>query len=114
MPHLLGRPKSMADLELFPLFIVGAKVHGRASYAYHVDGRHTHNVNVTLTVLLDVLNNISLQQPLPRTLYLLMDNCVRENKNRYVLGFLSFLIHKRVFEKVILPLWILSYIFRIK
>ena len=56
MPHLLGRPKSMADLELFPLFIVGAKVHGRASYAYHVDGRHTHNVNVTLTVLLDVLN----------------------------------------------------------
>lgn len=29
-----------------------------------------------------------------------MDNCVRENKNKYVLGFLSLLVEKNIFTEV--------------
>ena len=37
---------------------------------------------------------------LPPTLYLQMDNCWRENKNRYVLCFLALLVELGIFKKV--------------
>ena len=37
---------------------------------------------------------------LPPTMYLQMDNCWRENKNRYVFCFLALLVELGIFEKV--------------
>lgn len=39
---------------------------------------------------------------LPPVLYLQMDNCARENKNKAMLGYLSWLVEKGVFNKVVL------------
>ncbi len=39
-------------------------------------------------------------KPLPKKLLLQMDNCVKDNKNRHLLVFLSLLITKEIFEKV--------------
>ena len=39
-------------------------------------------------------------QPLPRKLFLQLDNTARENKNRCVMSFLSLLVHKGIFEDV--------------
>jgi len=39
-------------------------------------------------------------KPLPRKLLLQMDYCVKDNKNRYLLTFLSFLTRRDVFKEV--------------
>ena len=37
---------------------------------------------------------------LPPVLYLQMDNCYRECKNRYIMAFCAFLVEKKIFKKV--------------
>jgi hypothetical protein len=49
---------------------------------------------------LKVLEQAVGAKPLPKKLLLQMDNCVKDNKNRRLLFFLSLLIAKEVFEKV--------------
>jgi hypothetical protein len=48
-------------------------------------------------------------KPLPRKLLLQMDNCVKDNKNRYLLAFLSLLTTRDVFEEVQLGFLILDH-----
>ncbi len=45
-------------------------------------------------------NQIVGAKPLPINVLLQMDNCVKDNKNRYLLAFLSLLIAREVFEEV--------------
>ena len=54
----------------------------------------------TITTLLLTLVEISQKGPLPRKMLLQMDNCVRENKNKFVMAFLALLVEKRVFVEV--------------
>jgi hypothetical protein len=55
-------------------------------------------------LLLESSLNVSdprvLYKPLPQCLYLQLDNCVGENKNRYVFAFLSLLVAKGIFKQV--------------
>ena len=44
---------------------------------------------------------ISEKGPLPHKLLLQMDNCVRENKNKFVMAFLAFLVERKIFVEVI-------------
>ena len=39
-------------------------------------------------------------KPLPQCLYLQLDNCAGENKNRYVFAFLSLLVAKGIFKQI--------------
>src|SRR3569623_2086145 len=39
---------------------------------------------------------------LPNTLFLQLDNCFRENKNTYMLGYLGWLIERGVFNRIYL------------
>ncbi|XP_062581892.1 uncharacterized protein LOC134243670 [Saccostrea cucullata] len=41
-----------------------------------------------------------LKDSLPDVLYLQMDNCARENKNRYLLAFMCYLVECGIFRKV--------------
>uniref|UniRef100_A0A8W8MD19 DUF7869 domain-containing protein n=1 Tax=Magallana gigas TaxID=29159 RepID=A0A8W8MD19_MAGGI len=58
----------------------------------------SHSTNLTLSVLLSVI--YMLRESLPDVLYLQMDNCARENKNRYLLAFMAYLVEKGVFRKI--------------
>jgi len=62
--------------------------------------QYPHDCNLTLTSLLCTLHEIVKKGQLPRYLRLQMDNCVRENKNKYVLGFLALLVQRRIFLEV--------------
>ena len=57
-----------------------------------------HDSNLTIEVLTQIMH--ALKEKLPPTLYLQLDNCARENKNRYFLGFCALLVVKGVFKKV--------------
>ena len=55
----------------------------------------------SMQVILAHFNKLKgLLQPLPKKLYLQLDNTARENKNRCVLVFLAFLVEKFIFEEV--------------
>ena len=42
------------------------------------------------------------EEGLPRTMYLQLDNCFRENKNTYVIAYLCWLVERRVFDEIFL------------
>ena len=51
------------------------------------------------------------QYELPPVLYLQLDNCVKENKNQYILWLLALLVELKIFEKVkfVYCWWLLSW-----
>eukprot|EP00731_Ephydatia_muelleri_P035957 Em0184g2a len=95
-------PKAMINKALLKTHIIGGLTHGHGEYAYLSFGEFPQDSNLTLSILLSILNNINRKEHrLPDTLYLQMDNCSRENKNKYVYGVLGYLVLKGIFRKVV-------------
>ena len=85
---------------------LGVIIHGHVSYAYTDLLQWPHDPNLTINILTRVLLRrflelINSNSHLPKKLYLQLDNCMRENKNRHVLGFLGLLVQEQVFEEVL-------------
>ena len=79
--------------------IEGCLVHGRTFHAYIVleDG---HDSNMVINCLMNALVKESAGRALPPTLYIQQDNCWRENKNRYSIGFMAYLVAMHIFDEV--------------
>ena len=60
-----------------------------------------HDPNLTITVMLVMLQKWCERYKLPPVLYLQLDNCVKENKNMYMFWFLGLLVESKLFDKVI-------------
>ena len=82
-------------------------VHGRGVWNFvsqpHVNGGG--GVNYTIECLQRVLDALQAEDPgtpLPRTLYLQLDNCSGANKNKYMLAYASTLVDLGVFDEVTL------------
>lgn len=105
LPHLKRFNKSAANLWHMKTHVTGAIVHGHGSYVYTDLLQWPHDPNLTLNILIDILlkkvmDYTKSRIPLPKKLFIQLDNCNRENKNRYVLGFLSLLVQEKLFEEV--------------
>ena len=106
VPKLRRISKAMSALSTVGTHLVGCIVHsGQSAHGKEVYGsfdyyQFPHDANLTMTVLLDVLVYWSNNYLLPPILYLQFDNCVRENKNRYMFALLALLVEKKIFEKV--------------
>lgn len=70
---------------------------GKKAYIFSDLYQWPHEVNLTITVMLHLLHTMEV---LPPTLYIRLDNCFRENKNQFMLGFCSLLVDIGVFKKV--------------
>eukprot|EP00731_Ephydatia_muelleri_P036499 Em0266g2a len=102
LPHFYHQSKAMINKALLKTHIIGGLTHGHGEYAYLSFGEFPQDSNLTLSILLSILNNINRKEHrLPDTLYLQMDNCSRENKNKYVYGVLGYLVLKGIFRKVV-------------
>ena len=96
-------PKSLATLEKLKTHITGVHVPGDPDHpfrAYTWHDRFPSGSDVVITILLRTLCEIAKTRPLPEKLYLHLDNCWRENKNRFVLGIGHLLVEEGVFKKV--------------
>ena len=71
--------------------VTGVLTHGHGAYVYLQYGQYPCDSNLTVTVLINCLEQIL---PLPKVLYVRMDNCSGQNKNKYVLSFLVHLVQK--------------------
>ena len=100
IPHLVRVSKSCQNLWCLRTHLTGCLVHGAGNFGYFNFLQWPHDANLTITTLLLTISEIAKRGHLPSRLRLQMDNCVRENKNKYVLGFLSLLIEKRIFNEV--------------
>ena len=56
-----------------------------------------HDANLVINVLVDTILK---KERLPPVLYLQLDNTARENKNQFVMTFLSYLVQVGVFKEV--------------
>ena len=99
VPHLVRVPKSCQNLWCLRTHLTGCLVHGVGNFGYFDFIQWPHDCNLTITTLLFTLANIAHNGYLPRRLLLQMDNCVRENKNKYVFGFLALLVEKKIFNE---------------
>ena len=88
----------MSNKQQIKVQVTGALTHGHGAFVYLRYGQYSSDSNFTITVLLKCLEEI---QPLPEVLYLQMDNCTGQNKNKYVLAFLAHLVQEGVFRKVL-------------
>ncbi|XP_064640304.1 uncharacterized protein LOC135495512 isoform X3 [Lineus longissimus] len=106
LPHLTTEDKTSKGQIRLKTHITGIKIHcsptedtdSVIAIVYVDVNEYPHDSNLTISILLDVLlMHHRIFKPKP---HLQMDNCWRENKNRYILSFLFFLVHIDVFEDV--------------
>ena len=98
VPHFLRDSKSTNGAWKLLTRVTGTIVHGRGQHCYVDVNEVPHDSNLTIMVLILILKRYA--DVLPKVLYLQLDNCGRENKNKYVFAFLCLLVELGVFEKV--------------
>lgn len=64
--------------------------------------QYPHDSNMTLTCLMTALTETASNHQLSPTLYVQADNCGRENKNKYVLGFLALLVARGIVKEALI------------
>lgn len=120
LPHIPSNPKSIAGQYLLPTHLTGVHAHGRHTFVLLDWGQYPHDSNLTITALLKIIVEckvcvvslityctvdlsflvIYMQDCIPPTLYIQLDNTCRENKNKYVLTFAAMLVDAGIFRKV--------------
>lgn len=100
IPHFVHLAKAAQNLWTLRTHLSGVLVHGKGNFGFFDFLQWSHDCNLTLTCLLLTLLEIAKQSSLPSHLFLQMDNCVRENKNKYVMAFLSYLVEIGLFTEV--------------
>ncbi|XP_068669901.1 uncharacterized protein [Montipora foliosa] len=106
IPRLRRKTKATCNLSTVGTHLVGAIFHsGQSPNGKEVFGsfdyyQWPHDPNLTGSVLLTMLSLWCERYQLPPVLYLQLDNCVKENKNQYVLWLLALLVELEIFEKI--------------
>ncbi|KAL3695126.1 hypothetical protein R1sor_008777 [Riccia sorocarpa] len=95
LPHFSKQPKSVDGAALVGVYLVGAMIfHGKLRpRAFLTYNNLKSDSNLTITVLQKIL--LEWEGILPHTLYLQLDNTVRENKNNILFAYLAMLLEKK-------------------
>ena len=106
LPHLTQCTKSMQNLWKLRTHLTGALLHtqatkGKLAYGFYDLLQWPHDCNITIHILLHVLQDIAKRMSIfPDILYIQLDNCYRENKNRFFFGFCALLVQLKIVKKV--------------
>lgn len=101
LPHFTTTPKSQRGHSL-KVKLVGLLEHRLQVrlFLYTMTQDHETGANHVIEALHRFLLTKRMEGPLPRKLFIQLDNCSRENKNRYVMGYLEMLVSACVFDSV--------------
>ncbi|XP_072048256.1 uncharacterized protein [Amphiura filiformis] len=106
IPHLTRLDKGSQHSWRLQTHLTGAIIHGTMDYGKDVrifvnTADIPSDSNLTLNILMLALEGyVKKHNKLPEVLYLQFDNCWRENKNIYVLGFCYLLVALGIVQKV--------------
>lgn len=111
IPHLSEKPKTWSSLQLLDICITGLLDHTNSYMKLYVcpSKSFAHGANKPMTIVYQHLTYLAAKGPLPPTLRIQLDNCYRENKNRYMLAFLAHLVQLRVFKEIILSFLVVGH-----
>ena len=104
-PHFWEVTKQDAKGKRFYLHTQVAIVHGVGPSVYLACEDIAGDPNWTVETLYRTLKAEEERRGeagLPKTMYLQLDNCFRENKNTYLIAYLCWLIERRVFDEIFL------------
>ena len=97
VPHFMVPPKDQTNF--LDTKITGVLVHGKCFDAYVSEPQVRHDTNLNLTCVHATLTKLLKQGPLPRTFYLQVDGG-SENKNKWMMSYLSLLVEMGIFDVV--------------
>lgn len=80
---------------------MGSIAHGRGAYAHTFWDNFKHGTNVTIESIFRVLRDLVKGEPLPPYLFLQLDNTAKQNKSRFMFGFLGYLVQLGVFKVIV-------------
>ncbi|KAL3691369.1 hypothetical protein R1sor_005020 [Riccia sorocarpa] len=100
LSHFTKVTKSVDDASLVGVHLVGVMIYHRTFHTkvYATYKNVRSDSNLTISVIHRVVSEW--EGPLPATLYIQLDNIVRENKNGIVFAYLAMLVEKKIFRKI--------------
>lgn len=101
LPHFTTTTKSQRGHAL-KVKLVGLLEHNIENrlFLFTMTEEHQTGANHIVESVHRFLNIRSARGPLPRTLFVQLDNCSRENKNHFFLSYLEFLVAVRLFDVI--------------
>ncbi len=85
-----------------PVYVIGVIVHGIMTKCYIVPSKFKQGTNVIMDVLMRVLQDLKdAGHKIPKKLYIQLDNTCKQNKSRFMMGFLAHFILTGVFERIL-------------
>jgi len=106
IPMVTPLPKNYSTCEKLRLHLTGIINHSHSDRIMYGSFDHwKHGSNFVVSVIDDYLRHLQLKldtdaKPWPSTLFLQLDNCWKENKNKYVFSYLASLIHYHIFNEI--------------
>jgi hypothetical protein len=101
MPHHCFQPKGWMSKKRLKYHLFGLYNHGEGQVTLFPHFEHwPHTANLNISFLFCYLRKLKEQGKLGRNLMLQFDNCWRDNKNRWLFGFISHLIELGWFDRV--------------
>ena len=95
IPHIIPTPKDWFTKRRLKYEVISLLNFGADQYdIYHGLDLYSHDCNTTITLLYNRITELSYRPP---ALTLHMDNCWRENKNKYVFAFCIYLVETDIF-----------------
>ena len=107
IPRFLENSKKWSGFIKLPCHITGAIIssglyHDKRKCIFFLNhDQYENGSNLVVTVIHKLIEDfLKDHKKLPRTLHINTDNCARENKNRYVFGYLAALIELQIFTEI--------------
>lgn len=99
-----------------PTVVTNVRVPGVCCLNYLSNNNFAHDANLTVTVLHKALQVVAEKKggQLPPVLYLQLDNCVRENKNSTMFGYLTWLVATGMVARVEVGFFMVGYVIKVK
>jgi hypothetical protein len=102
LPYFHQRSKTTDAAYRSRIYLMGVLMHGRAAYGYTFGDNVKQGTNVTIECIQRVLLDMDAKgHKIPKTLFLQLDNTAKQCKNRYLMGYLAYLVQRKIFAKVI-------------
>ena len=98
MPFIAEESKQLASCSKIKNHIIGVLVNDAEFYVIRHYDHWAGDPNMTISVLFQAIRK--LKKPWPPNLYIQLDNCIKENKNKYVFFICAMLVHFKVFTMV--------------
>lgn len=103
LPHMIELDKYSASRRKLPVYLMGVLVHGYRAFGFTYLKNIKHGTNIVIECLHHVFVDYWKNRGyIPSVIYLQMDNTSKQNKNKYMLGFLACLVAWGVCRQVVL------------